>query len=79
MDEFKEVVGNITRPLVMLFTFIYLTLACYPFFMVAEDLLWVFVVDDVFYMGWWFVMLLWFCTIIVVLWMLIMVKMGLWE
>lgn len=79
MNEFKETMGNIVRPLVMLFTFIYLILICRPFFLFAEDLLWVFIVGDWIFMGWWLVMLLWFCTIIVALWMLIMVKMGLWE
>lgn len=79
MDEFKETMDDIIRPLVMIFTFVYLTLVCRPFFLFAEDFLWVFIVDDVFFIGWWFIMLLFFGTVILVLWMLIMVKMGLWK
>lgn len=79
MDEFKETMDDIVRPLGMFFTLVYLTLVCYPFFLFAEDLLWVFVVDDWLLMGWWFIMLLFFGTVILALWMLIMVKMGPWK
>ena len=79
MDEFKETMADMVRPLVMFFTFVYLTLVCRPLFLFAEDLLGVFVVDDWFLWGWWFVMLLFFGTVILALWMLIMVKMGLWK
>ncbi len=79
MDEFKEITDDIIRPLVMIFTFVYLALVCHPSFLFAEDLLWVFIVDDWVFGGWWFIMLLFFGTVILALWMLIMVKMGLWK
>jgi hypothetical protein len=63
----------------MIFTFIYLALVCHPFFLFAKDFLRVLIVEDWIFWGWWFVMLLFFGTVIVGLWMLIMVKMGLWK
>lgn len=79
MNDFKEKMNDIIRPLVMIFTFVYLALVCHPFFLFAEDFLWVFIVDDWVLWGWWFVMLFFFGTVILALWMLIMVKMGLWK
>jgi len=79
MDEFKEGLNDIIRPPVMLFTFVYLVLICHPCFLLSEEFLWVMIVDDWAFMGWWIVMLLWYCVIIVAVWMFIMHKMGLWE
>lgn len=79
MDDFKEGLYDIVRPFAMLFTFVYLALVFRPCFLFTEDLLWVFILEDWVFMGWWFIMLLCYCVVIVAFWMLIVFKIGLWE